>query len=301
MLKTVFLCCYNNLKYFLYMLYYNIMKKFSNSKCFIFPETREKLDCTMINCGHENAISTSYNFHGMRRGRHEQASWQYTLSGWGILEFAGQKHKVMPGQAFIALVPENHCYYLPKNSGNWEFIFLTLTGQNSIKLFRDYRQRYGSVITYKTDSTVVSMAWDIFNPAEKIESAYQLSSLTYNFIMQMFCESRFDNEISSNAPAWVQQVKEFCAKNLESDIMIEDLAKIANCSKWHFSRQFSLYEGVSPHRYLMNLRLKLAVQLLENSNLSIKEIAEKSGFYDLAYFGKIFKAHMNILPKNYRK
>ena len=281
----------------------SIMKKFIDSKCFIFPETREKLDCSLLNCGHENAVSASYNFHGMKRGRRELAIWQYTLGGYGIFDFNGTKQKVLPGQAFIAIIPENNCYYLPKTSENWEFIYLTLTGQNSIKLFKEYRRRYGSVITYPPESSVINMAWDILQKGNKneIESAYELSAIAYNFIMQMFCESRFDAEINLTAPVWLQRVKEFCARNISSDIMIEDMAKIANCSKWHFSRQFSLYEGISPYRYLINLRIKMATQLLENSNFSIKEIAEKCGFYDLAYFSKIFKAHMNILPKNYRK
>lgn len=277
------------------------MKKFVHNKCFIFPDTREKLDCSLINCGHENAISSVYNFHGMHRGQQEHAIWQYTLHGYGMLDFAGEKHMVMPGQAFIALVPENHCYYLPKKSRSWEFLYLTFIGKNSIKLFREYRQRYGSVITYKPDSPVVSQAWNIFKNADEIENAYKNSSVAYNFIMQMFEESRFENEITRNIPSWVQQVKEFCAKNISSDIMIEDLAAIANCSKWHFSRQFSLYEGISPHRYLMGLRIKLAQQLLENSIFSIKEIAEKCGFYDMAYFGKVFKSHLNVSPSEYRK
>lgn len=274
-----------------------------HNKNFILPEIKEKLDCTLVNCGHENTVSTNYNFHGLRRGQHEHAIWQYTLSGYGIFDFGGVKQNVMPGEAFIAIVPENHCYYFPKSSCNWEFIYLTFTGKNSIKLFREYRQRYGAVIHYNKDSDVVKNAWEIFNNAQtdKISNAYQVSSFAYNFIMQMFCESRFDNEIANNSPPWVQIVKEYCAKNVSADIMIEDLARMANCSKWHFSRQFTLYEGVSPHRYLMNLRLKLALQLLENSTFSIKEIAEKCGFYDLAYFGKIFKSRMNISPREYRK
>ena len=277
------------------------MKSFVYNKCFILPDTREKLDCSIINCGHENATSISYNFHGMHRGQQEQAIWQYTLLGCGMLDFAGEKYKIMPGQAFIALVPENHCYYLPKKSRSWEFLYLTFLGKNSIKLFREYRQRYGSVITYKPDSSVVKQAWNILKNADEIENAYKNSSVAYIFIMQMFEESRFENEITRNVPAWVQQVKEFCAKNIESDIVIEDLAAIANCSKWHFSRQFSLYEGVSPHRYLTGLRIKLAQQLLESSVFSIKEIAEKCGFYDLTYFGKVFKSYFNVPPSVYRK
>ncbi len=279
------------------------MKKFRHIKNFIFPETREKLECSLDGCGHENVTGTNYRHHGLKRGSYEVAIWQYTISGCGIYEFAGHKYTVAPGQAFIALVPENHIYYMPKTSENWEFLFLTLEGANSIKLFKEYRQRYGSIIDYASDSEVVKSAWHIYNSSKnnQIECAYQLSSLTYNFLMQMFTESRFTPDTNRNIPAWVQQVKEYCAKNISSDIMLEDMAKIANCSKWHFSRRFADYEGMSPHRYLVELRLKFAVQLLENSTLSLKEIAEKCGFYDLTYFGKVFKAHMGMPPKKYRK
>lgn len=279
------------------------MKSFIDIKSFIFPETDEKLECSLVSCGHENRTSQSYRNYGLKRGKYEVAIWQYTLSGSGIYEYAGEKHILRPGQAFIALVPENHIYYLPQESPNWEFIYLTLVGENSIKLFRAYRKKYGSVINFSPDSEVVQSAWDIINTAKKddIECAYQLSGLAYDFLMKMFCEARFIGTVSSNVPVWVEQVKAYCAKNIASDILIDDLAAIANCSKWHFSRRFAEYEGVSPHRYLMEMRVKYAVQLMENSTFSLKEIAERCGFYDLSYFGKVFKSYMQISPKKYRK
>ena len=279
------------------------MEKFSDVHYFIFPEPLEKTDCSIINCGHENAVSQSYYFDGSRRGSYETAIWQYTLSGYGIFEYGGIRHKVMPGQAFVAVVPEKHLYYLPKKSKNWEFIFLTLHGKNSIKLFMDYRRRFGSLINFEQDSKTVAKARELLVLARerRLESVYQLSALTYSFIMQMFDEGHNESAKSTNIPAWVRQVKDFCARNIDSDIMIEDLAEIAGCSKWHFSRQFARYEGMSPHRYLMDLRMKSAMQMLENSTLSVKEIAEKCGFYDLAYFGKVFKTYMNISPGKYRR
>ena len=279
------------------------MEKFANVYDFIFPDALEKTDCSIINCGHENAVSQSYYNDGSRRGNYEMAIWQYTLSGQGILEYDGVRYDVLPGQAFVAVVPENHRYYLPKKSENWEFLFLTLHGKNSIKLFKDYRRRFGAVINFEADSKTVESAWKMFYIARErsMENVYQLSALTYSFIMQMFAEGHDELERNTNAPAWLRKVKDYCIRNVDSDIMIEDLAKIAGCSKWHFSRQFAQYEGVSPHRYLMDLRVKSATMLLENSTLSIKEIADKCGFYDLAYFGKVFKSYMKMSPKKYRR
>ncbi len=279
------------------------MKKFSDIHFFVFPETLDKSCPLVLNCGHEEAVSRSYYFDGGKRFESGVAIWQYTLSGQGVFEYGGCRYEVNPGQAFIALVPEEHLYYLPKNSEKWEFIFLTLVGENSINLFREYRRRFGAVVNFSPESMTVKKAWELFFMAKEreIKNVYQLSELTYSFIMQMFADGQMDVEKSINVPAWLRKVRDYCAGNIDSDIMIEDLAAIAGCSKWHFSRQFALYEGVSPHRYLTDLRIKSAVRLLENSTLSIKEIAEKCGFYDLAYFGKVFKSYMNVSPEKYRK
>lgn len=82
---------------------------------------------------------------------------------------------------------------------------------------------------------------------------------------------------------------------------LEELAREACMSVNNFLRLFKSATGFSPCAYLIRLRLKHAVSLLENSDLPLGEIAEKSGFCDSNYFSKVFKREYHLSPRLYRK
>jgi two-component system response regulator YesN len=58
--------------------------------------------------------------------------------------------------------------------------------------------------------------------------------------------------------------------------------------------------GMPLHRYVLHLRLMHAVNLIENTDLAVSEIADASGFYDVAYFSSYFKKHFGITPTKYK-
>lgn len=90
-------------------------------------------------------------------------------------------------------------------------------------------------------------------------------------------------------------------ENYRENISIDDLAEIAHLSRSALNRRFHEVCGMSPHKYLVKKRIEVAMHYLENSNLSLTEIAENSGFYDTAHFTRIFKAETGSSPINYRK
>ncbi len=59
--------------------------------------------------------------------------------------------------------------------------------------------------------------------------------------------------------------------------------------------------GMSLHAYLLHVRLSYAADFLENSTLSVGEIAEACGFYDIFHFSRIFKQKMGSTPTEYRR
>jgi len=60
--------------------------------------------------------------------------------------------------------------------------------------------------------------------------------------------------------------------------------------------------GLSPHAYILNLKVNMAKDLLEdrNNNKNLSEIALESGFYDQSHLNRNFKKSFAITPKNYR-
>jgi transcriptional regulator GlxA family with amidase domain len=79
------------------------------------------------------------------------------------------------------------------------------------------------------------------------------------------------------------------------------LANQLHMSQRTLNRRFKRATGVSPGRYLQQLRLDHARELLRDSNLSVTEIAAKVGYQDVGYFSTLFRVQMAQSPTEYRK
>lgn len=79
-----------------------------------------------------------------------------------------------------------------------------------------------------------------------------------------------------------------------------DLAQRAGLSPFHFLRVFRKVTGVSPHQFLLRVRLNAAALKLRGSNEPITEIAYATGFEDLSNFIRTFRAEFGAAPSHYR-
>lgn len=79
-------------------------------------------------------------------------------------------------------------------------------------------------------------------------------------------------------------------------VTIDQIAKEATLSKYHFIRLFSEAFGISPYRYLLKRRIEEARNMLEARNLSVSEVAARTGFADVSSFSKRFKKETGIAP-----
>jgi AraC family transcriptional regulator len=103
------------------------------------------------------------------------------------------------------------------------------------------------------------------------------------------------------APWQVKRAKDILESRVNGDITIEELARQCGLSRSHFARAFRESTGKPPHRWLMELRLERARELLSNSTLSLGDIAERCGFADQSHFTRAFSAAMGVLPSAWRR
>ncbi len=92
----------------------------------------------------------------------------------------------------------------------------------------------------------------------------------------------------------------YMENNYTEDIEMDRLLELSHYSRRHFIRLFSDTYGVSPHKYLLRLRIRHATQLLMETNLTMSEIALRCGFNDSNYFGRVFKKYKSVSPNSYR-
>jgi len=78
-------------------------------------------------------------------------------------------------------------------------------------------------------------------------------------------------------------------------------ANLCSMSPSYFKHLFVTFTDITPLNYIISLRLNHAIELMNNTNKSIKEIAENVGYSDSLYFGRLFKKKFGITPTEYRK
>jgi len=102
-----------------------------------------------------------------------------------------------------------------------------------------------------------------------------------------------ENEIIKNV---INYIKE----NFSKDINLQDVAEVSNISYHYLSKMFKNATGKGFNEFLNEVRVKRALQLLLNPELSIKEVSMSVGIPDPNYFSKVFKKISGVSPSEYK-
>lgn len=99
----------------------------------------------------------------------------------------------------------------------------------------------------------------------------------------------------------IKAVIHYIEQHYQESLTLEQLAKIANYSEFHFSRFFKQETGMTCVEYMNNYRLEQALQALLRQTRPITDIASEHGFENVSYFIKCFKRKYQQTPAQFRK
>ncbi|WP_010175337.1 response regulator transcription factor [Bacillus coahuilensis] len=99
----------------------------------------------------------------------------------------------------------------------------------------------------------------------------------------------------------MRKVEEYLKEYYHEDIKLQDIADTFYISREYISRKFKEHFHLTITDYLVDLRMKKAMELLDRTNLKVYEIAEKVGYVDDKYFRKVFKKFAGVTPNDYRQ
>jgi AraC family transcriptional regulator len=91
------------------------------------------------------------------------------------------------------------------------------------------------------------------------------------------------------------------ADGLSETVGLPELAASVGLSASHFCRAFKTAMGVSPHQYLINLRIARARLLLVETQLSVIDVGAAVGYDDPSYFARLFRRATGLSPAGYRR
>lgn len=106
--------------------------------------------------------------------------------------------------------------------------------------------------------------------------------------------------VSGRGSGALDAAQSYLAANLSRSVSVADAARAAGLSEAHFSRQFRRRTGLSPHQYLLRLRVDRAKECLREPDGSVKRAAFDCGFSSESNFIAAFSRLVGMTPGEYR-
>jgi two-component system, response regulator YesN len=106
---------------------------------------------------------------------------------------------------------------------------------------------------------------------------------------------------NSRAKGLMMKAKEYIDEHFAEAITLEEAAEHVGLSPYYFSKLFKDRFGITFIDYITEIRMKRAKELMENPDVSIKEVCYTVGYKDPNYFSRVFKKYTGLTPSEYRK
>jgi len=120
-------------------------------------------------------------------------------------------------------------------------------------------------------------------------------------VIDLYGESVAERKIAVNVE-FLDSITDYIRLNLQNEISLQSVAEAFSISRSHLSRIFKEGKGMSFQDFVVSEKFVRAAELLvENADESITVISRSLGYFDLAYFSKLFKARYGMTPSQYRK
>ena len=232
----------------------------------------------------------------------EGASVHKNRSTHGIVFYTGGVRHFIFDDDKTVTVCQNDILYLPKGSnytvdsqekGGCYAINFLLFSDVSFEPFKLKAKNYKHFVDLFQDA---DLAWS------SKRSGFQLKckSLLYDILFSLIGE--YEIGYGTNKmfllikPAIDYIHSEYTNENIE----ISRLAKLCDLSESYFRRIFLKKYGTSPIKYINNLKIDRAKELISSDMYSISEAAEAAGFHDDSYFCRKFKEATGMSPSEYK-
>lgn len=224
----------------------------------------------------------------------------YLKSGEKSYFIEDNVYPLLPGD--FALIS---AYVLHKTSGkNFERILINFDSEDVPEELRDALDTcFSKVIVHTPASSRQYIELLLARMQAEYDENGNTPFLTAQFTCLVMEIARFSAARTKAPDAAARQILEivrYINQNYAEELTVEGLAERAFLSRSHFCRQFKKVTGFSPIEYIHSMRLRMAETLLENTDLSITEIALQSGFSGSNYFGDLFRRYRGMSPRQWR-
>jgi AraC-like DNA-binding protein len=246
----------------------------------------------------------SYNFNPQigRCLRDYQILYISSGTGWFKSVESGRV-QVKPGNVFI-LFPGVWHSYAPNPSSGWNEYWVGFDGNLAQRLLRKgFFTPSHPVFYISEEDKLLFLFNDLLKTAHSNQPAMQqIMSATIMRILALLYSIQQSELAGDDRALQIIHTATIRMREAGGDqISIAELARELKVGYRWLRRAFTHYSGLSPHQYLLEIRLARARDLLSQTSLSVKEIATNVGFTDAHYFVRLFHNKVGLAPGEWRE
>lgn len=131
-----------------------------------------------------------------------------------------------------------------------------------------------------------------------LENEFKISAQIHTIFSELLS---MDVDSEGQQDSLITEAMAYMEQRFHEPMTVQELAGVVGLSPYYFSRLFRKYTNMSPHAYLIDLRIAFARDLLASSQHPIEQIAERCGFNSIQHFIRCFRQHVGCSPREYRK
>lgn len=227
----------------------------------------------------------------------------YCTKGSGIVLILGEQVPVSRDQFFIIPKEEQFKFYSILEE-NTHLLTARFNGKKAKQLGKEFSVVRNLIPSVNNMVANREMLFDeIFNNLSKGFHDENLEYVTFCFghlLATFIYANKTSEDIANESNPVVQRAINYLGKNLEKKLTLNQLAKEIGYSPTYFTTLFKKETNYSPISYFSHLKIVKASELLDYTNMKVKEISFHLGYSDPYYFTKDFKKKMGLSPRNYR-
>ena len=234
------------------------------------------------------------------------------LRGQAAMEIDGRRMRFGGGRVAFVKPGMSHSERCLNPRYRYALLWLVCSGPSLLGLVSQYEPASGwdRPLTYSLESRSAKKLYEkMSTPTFRIDPAtFELLRADLIVILgELIAQETYQASPDSDRPAHVgrhrqilQHVKAFVDTHFNTQLSVDELAKLSRVTPNYLNHLFSQYVGESLHAYLIRKRMEEALRLCKETDLLVKQIAFRVGYRDSHYFSRAFHRFHGCRPSDYR-
>ena len=219
---------------------------------------------------------------------------EYIEKGAGVLEIDGQTYEPRAGDSYLLGMGTDQHYYSDKRNP-WKKVFINVSGGLVDSLIEGYGLKgvyyFKGLDLGQEMRAIVSLAGEA-----QEDSTEEIICLLNRAFFKM--RQHVSGATATDAAG---RMKEYLRRRAAEEFRMEELCRLISRSESQTIKIFKEAYGTTPYAYFLQRKIHLAKDMLQNTNLTVKQIADRLHFSDEYYFSGVFKRKTGLSPTAFRQ